>query len=144
MIALSMGWHIVQRSLPCSPCGGSLLSIIVASTWPGEIRVSDSWRCPTCDSAREADGYGLAAEYQALFIAVEGRWSATIQDSGPRKTVVGKRIRELLAVTPQRAMVLLRGEDALLVGALVEAEHVAEPLVTLGACVEFRQVEPPR
>ncbi len=119
--------HALRRTATCAKCRQPIEENWVARGHIDRVAVSVSSRCGNCGNITEADFSGLPEDVRDSFIAKEGRWGIQLR---PPKDNRLKAVRLLAGALGlgSRSLAQLLTNDLFDVGALVEAERLAQIL----------------
>jgi hypothetical protein len=127
--------HEVRIPIICPRCGAATERACFAEARSAGLRVFCSVHCPACSLWEEGDGDELPDLVRDAFVAMGGRWTARVREIGPRRADVVRAVRRLRNEGLAEVVGLLRRGEAVVEGALVEAEQVKLVLTDLGASV---------
>ena len=119
-----MGRHVVSVMVACPRCGARGEKTYVAEARSDKIRFSTSFRCGVCGFAEESDGPSLTDDARAEFLRVEGLWTVSIRELGPRRVEAVRLLQSLLQTSPAEVARVVREGVPIFEGALVEAERI--------------------
>lgn len=105
----------------------------------GELRVSTSIACASCELAQESDSDQLNDAARAAFYAREGKWSLFVTEWGTRKLEVVRMLERMCGLQPRGILQRVSEKRPIRSGALVELEQITEALQPMGvAFTRFR------
>lgn len=114
----------------CHVCDAPAQVTIGAVLFEGELHYYESFRCPSCLCATEADNHELLEHGREAICAVHGRWSAHVRDLGPNRLEAIVALSRFLGVTTATARSLVFEARPIVHGALPEvarAQATLEP-----------------
>src|SRR5690349_2949393 len=123
-----MSVHQASATEQCPQCRAPTHTVFVARTHNGELRVSTSMTCASCQLAREFDGDELYDAARAAFYAREGKWSLFVTDWGTSKLEAVRILERMCGLQPHGVLQRVSENRPIGSGALVELEQITEAL----------------